>query len=147
MYAAGNPISAVDARGLKVWFITWGIGSGVGLLCRWGSVYRLHFFDPVGLKRCSYTVYCFGAGVGLPEFGITSAAMRWDDGKGDCSDCKDHSGYGVVSYASAVVLSGFTIGGTVAIPNGPVLTGNMLNADYGSVRIGTALAGCRFQLD
>lgn len=133
--------------GLRTWFISWGIGGGGGALILGGSLYQLIFVDPISAKRCDYSVYCFGIGVGLPKFGVTSPVTKWDDGEGDCTDCTNHEGYGALSYASAMVGMGFSIGGILTIPNGPNITGDLLYRDGGAFRVGTGLMGCRFALN
>ncbi len=146
-YAMLNPLSNHDRLGLRAWNIRWGVGGGVGHIVVGGSVYNLEFSDPISSKSCSYTVYCGGVGVGLPEAGLISQIAKWEDGKGDCSDCNDHAGYGWQVFASAIWGRGYSLGGYLEIPNGPTVTGDFLNKDGGAVRIGTGINLCRFSLN
>ena len=145
LYGNANPLKFSDPLGLWPYSFSWGTGGGVGHLIIGGSVYQLNVADPIRATTCRYTVYCFGFGVGLPEFGVWSVPTRWDDGKDACeSDCDQFSGLGTVGFASIVIGAGITLGGWMDVPNGPFLTGNTINLDGGAVRIGTAVSLCRF---
>lgn len=146
-YVKSNPLINIDKNGLTVWSIYWGVGGGVGHIVLGGSVYQLIFRDPTRALQCSYTVYCAGLGVGLPEFGVISPITHWNDGKSDCSDCRDHEGLGSQGFASAMIGGGVSLGGWIDIPSGPYLTGDFWNWDGGAFRIGTGVNICRFNLN
>ena len=145
-YVSNKPLTASDAKGLTIWTFRWGIGGGVGYYGVGASVYNLNVNDPIRAKSCNYTVYCGGPGAGLPEFGLISAPMKWDDGK-SCSSCNQFSGYGSQGFASFVVGIGWTIAGWLDVPNGPTIKGEFINNDLGAFRIGLGVNICRFSLN
>lgn len=148
-YVKANPIAKSDPSGLKPYIFQWGVGGGVGHYVVGGSVYQLKVTDPIKGRICTYTVYCAGLGVGLPEFSLISMHETWDDGK-DCSECDQFGGYGSSGFAAATVLVGLSFRGWTNVPNGPTLTSgdNVVNVEKNAgVRIGTAISMCRFALN
>ena len=146
LYADANPNLKIDIFGLKPYIFQWGVGGGIGYIIIGGSVFQLNVTDPIRGHTCRYTVFCFGLGVSLPEFGINSPPSTWDDGK-HCGTCNQFSGTGSVGFASVTAGIGVSLGGWVDVPNGPLLTADGFNFDGGVFRIGTAISLCRFRYD
>lgn len=150
-YTSSSPLRYADPKGLTNWSFQWGIGGGGSVYIFGASVYTLHVFDPISTKSCSYTVYCGGFDVGIEpvdaDFGLTSPITKWDDGRGECGTCDVFSGYGSEGNATAEVGIGFSLGGWLDVPNGPHITGDFINLEYGAVKIGTGINLCRFSLN
>jgi RHS repeat-associated protein len=143
VYAANNPIAFLDQQGLKAFRFIIGPGGGVGHFVFGGGVYHAEITDMSSGTVCMYTVTCFGIGVGLPEINVTSKPVIFsvDD---ECTTCSDFQGNGYVGGISLVPGGGVTIGGGVQIPNGPFLPGELLEGNYGGIRISVSHSVCYF---
>ena len=135
----------VDPDGRRPYDFQIEYGGGIGHIIIGGSVYTATIKDIESGAACRYQIRCFGAGVGLPEFGVTSKPVRFDDGQ-PCSKCSDFTGLGYIGGVSGQVGGGPSIGGGVKIPNGPFIPGDYIGWDYGGFKVGVSHNACYFAL-
>ncbi|MDH5670442.1 MAG: hypothetical protein OEY86_20765, partial [Nitrospira sp.] len=141
-YAKENPVLYSDPDGLKRYILRIGAGGGGGRVLV-GSLYEATIRDRETGDRCQYQIRCFGLGLSYgAESNAGSPPIYFDDGKA-CSSCGDFEGNGYMSDASIIVGAGYTFGGAIKIPNGPLVK-RKKGADYGGIRIGVSHTICYF---